>query len=267
MDIDVFLSNTMTTQNAPNTLLTNDGNGNFSTVTIETGAEGTALGRGGSLLTADYDNNGTMDIFSENGHGLYFNHGPLKLFRNNRTENNWIQLNLVGTTSNRDAVGALIYCYSGGVAQVRLNQLGIHKFGQDFKRIHFGLGQNILVDSVVIYWPSGSIQTLENLNSNQILTVVEEETTTFAIENIYNNHINIYPVPFSDNITIEPIKGFSDMNIHVRMIDVSGKIIYNRYFDQFNNAITITDFIGEAGVYQIEIEGDHLHLSQKVIKM
>ena len=248
MDVDVFISTTNTTINSPNILLENDGNGEFSVIGAESGAQGTLTGRGGTVIAADYDNNGTMDLLTENGQGLFFNYGPLELFRNDKTENNWIQLNLEGTISNRNAVGALVYCYSGGIAQVRLNQLGLHKNGQNYKRIHFGLAQNEMVDSLVIYWPSGIVQSVQNLFANQILTIVEEETTVTSIfEDNYGNSIRISPVPFNDHFAITPLKGFSDTNVKIRILDISGKVVHDVILDRFDHEISIDNFIGAKG--------------------
>ena len=51
---------------------------------------------------------------------------------------------------------------------------GMHRFSQDYKRLHFGLAGNTLVDKITVEWPSGIIQKLNNVDADQILSIVEE---------------------------------------------------------------------------------------------
>ena len=59
---------------------------------------------------ADYDRDGYLDLFVTNGRGAYpFNEGPDQLFRNIGSGNNWLQIDLKGTISNRDGIGARLF--------------------------------------------------------------------------------------------------------------------------------------------------------------
>ncbi len=281
MDIDIFLCNTLSTINKHNVILENDGNGNFTEIS-SFGGEGTLSGRGGTVISADYDNNGTMDVFTENGHGLFYNIGPLQLFKNNRTENNWLHINLEGVTSNKDAIGALVYCYAGGKGQVRLQQNGIHKFGQDHKRIHFGLGQNEIIDSLAVYWPSGTIQRFTEIEANNIIKIIENidsvivenaivdttDTTTTPIFNSYIKDLQIFPNPFNNQISIVPLNGLSDNNVKVSIYSISsGHRVYDASFGSFNSKIVVTDINIRPGSYILRIEGDKLNIVKELIKI
>jgi len=99
--------------------------------------------------------------------------GPHQLFHNIGNQNHWIEIDLEGTTSNRDAIGARVTATAGGVAQVRAQLGGIHNKAQDQKRLHFGLGSHTSVDQIVVEWPSGILQTLQAVPADQILQIVE----------------------------------------------------------------------------------------------
>jgi len=80
---------------------------------------------------------------------------------------------LIGAKSNRAAIGAFLTVTSGGVSQISEVHGGASYLSQNDLRQHFGLGPAKRVDSVVIRWPSGAVETLRNLAPNAIYTVVE----------------------------------------------------------------------------------------------
>ena len=175
MDIDLYVVRSSTAENLPNHIYENQGDGTFVQQWNAGKAMGSTLGRGQSVTMADYDEDGYLDLFVTNGHGTYpFSEGPDQLFRNLGGDNNWLQIDLEGTISNRDGIGArLLATTPDGKAQLRENGGGIHWAQQDQKRIHFGLAQNEKVSELVIHWPSGIVQKLKNVAVNQVLHVVE----------------------------------------------------------------------------------------------
>ena len=180
MDIDLYVVRSRTNTNVPNHLYKNLGNGNFVEIAEAAGVTGSPLGRGQSATMADFDNDGHLDIFVTNGRGEYpFSEGPDQLFRNVGSGNNWLQIDLEGTVSNRDGIGARLFATTpDGKTQLRENGGGIHWCQQDQKRIHFGLAQNEKVSELVIYWPSSIVQKLKDVEANQVLRVVENGTRT-----------------------------------------------------------------------------------------
>jgi ASPIC and UnbV/FG-GAP-like repeat len=176
MDIDLYLVCTGPIENLPNRLYENDGKGNFTLVPDAGGAAGSKLGRGDVVAIADYDRDGFLDLFVTNGadpSSPFVDEGPHQLFRNQGNGNHWIEIDLEGTVSNRDGIGASVVLEAGGVVQIRGQGGGMHRFTQNHQRIHFGLATYKTVDRLTIRWPSGIVQRLENIAANQILTIRE----------------------------------------------------------------------------------------------
>ena len=175
MDVDLYIVRSSSISNFPNHLYENQGDGTFVQLAGAGGANGSTQGRGQSVTMADYDRDGYLDLFVTNGRGAYpFNEGPDQLFQNISSGNNWLQIDLEGTVSNRDGIGARLFATTpDGRIQLRENGGGIHWAQQDQKRIHFGLAQNQAVSELVIQWPSGTVQKLKDVPVNQVLRVVE----------------------------------------------------------------------------------------------
>lgn len=175
MDIDLYLVCASTTGNMPNLLYENDGKGNFSVVPHAGGGEGSELGRGENVVTADFDRDGFLDLFVTNGGGFepVAAEGPHQLFRNRGNSNHWLELDFEGTTSNRDGIGVQILLTTGGIKQVRTQNGGMHFMAQHHQRVHFGLGKHTIADELEIRWPSGVVQRLENVPADQIMLIRE----------------------------------------------------------------------------------------------
>ncbi len=174
MDIDLYLVCTSPVENTPNLLYENISGDYFARVENAGGAVGSSEGRGDSVTVADYDLDGFVDLFVTNGSkNGPFNDGPDQIFRNIGNENRWLEVDLAGTMSNRDGIGARIELTAGGVTQLREQAGGMHRLSQNHQRIHFGLADNEVVDQLTIEWPSGIVQIIDNIPANQIIRVVE----------------------------------------------------------------------------------------------
>lgn len=171
------------------TYFDNNGNGCFSRIPHANGAEYQILyndslviqDKGLACAVADYDNDGFLDIYTAFVKRYIVNSSnqaiplsiPSQLFHNKGNKNHWIEIDLVGVASNRDAIGATIYVTAGGKTQLREVTGGNHKAGQDMKRVHVGLGKNQVVEEIKIVWPSGCISSMRNSSANQIVTIKE----------------------------------------------------------------------------------------------
>lgn len=179
MDLDIFVLGSGDAGKTPNLLLLNNGKGEFEVVRHAGGASGWLVGVGDSVTTADIDGDGFIDILTASGGsmgrslGLPSDNGRYQLFRNVGNGNHWIMIDLEGTASNRDGIGAIVRVTAGGVTQMRVQDGGVHERGQNHSRLHFGLAKNTQVEKVTVQWPSGVVQELLSVKANQALHIKE----------------------------------------------------------------------------------------------
>ncbi len=177
MDMDLYLVCTGPVENIANIVYENDGNGNFTVIPNAGGAADSNLGRGGDVVTADFDRDGFLDLFVTNGEGSkpFADEGPHQLFRNLGNDNHWIEIDLEGVVSNRDGIGATVVLKAGDISQIREQRGSIHHRSQNHQRIHFGLGKHEKVDRLCILWPSRILQQIKNIDVDQILRIREPD--------------------------------------------------------------------------------------------
>ncbi|MGH9331978.1 MAG: CRTAC1 family protein, partial [Vicinamibacterales bacterium] len=116
----------------------------------------------------DVDNDGDVDVLVMN-----MNEPPSLLINAYSGSNHWLMLHLVGTRSNRSAIGATIIVRAGGRAQARAVLSQSSYYSHDDLRVHVGLGAAVAADEVEVRWPSGGTQLLKNVRGGQVLTVRE----------------------------------------------------------------------------------------------
>ncbi len=159
-------------------LYRNIGGGRFvdATKTQDAGFRVPRVGRG--LAVGDYDNDGWLDFLVNN------NGEDAQLFRNDggmrpgARQNHWLGLHLIGTKSNRDAIGAAIKLIAGDFVSHDLVKGGMSYCSAQDPRIYFGLGKHARVDTVEITWPSGAREEIHGLAANQIVTIEEGQGVT-----------------------------------------------------------------------------------------
>jgi hypothetical protein len=153
-----------------NRYLRNNGDGTFSELGHATGTDLLLNSRG--VAVADFWNRGVMDIAVSASTGR---HALLKNLVG--VDRNWLQVELIGTVSNRDAVGARVAIYAGEQQQAREVVLGDSYGSQSALRLHFGLGPSAKVDKLIVRWPcSKAIQTFENVAANRIIQITEGDS-------------------------------------------------------------------------------------------
>ena len=123
---------------------------------------------GRAVALADLSNRGAVDVIVAN------QNQPAVLYRDYPdSSNHWIAFRLVGTRSNRSAIGAEVVLESGDLRQRRIVDGGSGFASQNDRRLHFGLGAREWVDRIVIQWPSGEKQVLTRPAIDRMLTVTE----------------------------------------------------------------------------------------------
>ncbi len=149
-------------------LLANNTGKNFVDVSGQSGAVFKQAWVGRGLAVGDIDNDGRVDAV------VTTNDGPAYVLRNEtRTTNHWLTLLLVGHRSNRDAIGAEIKLTTAVGSQYETVSTAGSYLSSSDKRAHFGLGTAKTAMSIEIRWPSGIVQTLRNIPSDQVLTIDE----------------------------------------------------------------------------------------------
>jgi hypothetical protein len=130
------------------------------------GVDSVRDGRG--VATADFDNDGRIDLFVANANGEPF------LYHNVLSPvGHWTEFILTGTKSNRGAVGAQVRVTAGGRTVLRFVDGGNGFASQGTSRVHVGLAQATTIDQVEIRWPSGARQTFEHLPADRIVRITE----------------------------------------------------------------------------------------------
>jgi len=149
-------------------LLRNDG-GRYRDVSGSAGAGFATERVGRALATADVDNDGDLDLLAVN------NNGPADLLRNGGVAGTTaVIVKLVGTASNRSAVGARLRATVGATTQLREVKAGSSYLAQNDLRVHFGLGRATQIDRLEIRWPNGKMpEVLTRVPAGQIVTVTE----------------------------------------------------------------------------------------------
>ena len=151
-------------------LFRNRGNGQFENVSSAVGAEFARpiVARGAAY--GDLDRDGDLDIV------ITTNHGPAYVFRNDGgNRNNWITVRTAGVKSNRNGIGAVVRVESASGKQWNCVHSGSSYCSQSDLSLTFGLGEDPLVTSLEIEWPSGTKQKLTNVPVNKFISVEEEK--------------------------------------------------------------------------------------------
>ncbi len=184
-----------------NKILFNQGNSTF----VGSAFSGLSLG-----AVADFNNDGFLDI--QNGSSLKINSG---------NSNKWIKINLQGIQSNRNGIGARVEIYGPFGKQIRDVRSGEGFRYMSSLNVHFGIGQATAISQVVIKWPSGIVDTINNPAVNQSVLVVEG--STLGIEDFSSASFSLFPNPTKDVLNI---KTNNDLIMKsAQVYDLNGKLV------------------------------------------
>jgi hypothetical protein len=263
--LDIYIVNDSYFSPLPNRLFRNLGDNTFEIVSE--GQVEQSLYGGYASASLDFNKDGKIDILVSN----FGANGGIQYFQNTSTNsNNWLQLKLEGVQSNRDAVGARITVQAGELTLTDEVNAGSGYAAQNSLWQHFGLGDYTTVDLITIRWPSGQVDEIENVNSNQALTIIEGEgilVNTAAII-VPDFSYMLYPNPASKvlNITLDaPAK--EQLTLEIRNTNGQLQSLINTtsvFKGQKNVQINIDQLVH--GSYILSLIGKHSHSNVLFVK-
>ena len=143
-------------------LFLNQGNASFREVSTQAGSTFSQPRVGRGLALGDFDGDGDVDLL------MTTNNGPAVLFRNDQMGGNRsIRFKLIGTASNRDAIGAVVRIVHGGTSQSRTVKSGSSYLSQSELPVTFGVGTHDVIDRVTIAWPNGRNEEFTKLRAGR----------------------------------------------------------------------------------------------------
>ncbi|MAP80666.1 MAG: RNA-binding protein [Aequorivita sp.] len=283
--LDVFIGSS--DSNFTHKLNRNNGDGTFTDISASTGIHALTT-TGIENCSYDFNNDGYIDIASNgnillNNGDLTFtlipnalpnNNGSLgdlnndgfidafsvgHIYYNDTNANNWITINTVGVESNINGIGARVSITSNLGTQIREV-----RSGQGFKYMstlntHFGLGADTEIATLTITWPSGIVDTLEDVSANQVITVVEG-STVLSLEDYMVSDLVLYPNPTEAILNLNNLDEFS--NPTYTIFDLQGKQIMHSQVGA--NTINVEKL--QAGSYILKIEDGITTKTQQFIK-
>ncbi len=282
-DFDAFIVN----HDFQNRFMLNDGTGNYTDIIGTTGIDPDDLGAWENQ-SGDFDNNGFVDIFSELAREIYLNNGDLtftginlpfdegaigdfnndgfldvvndgNLYINDGNANNWVKVGLEGVESNINGIGARVEIVGDWGTQMREVRSGEGFSHMTSLIAHFGIGTSTTIDEIIVTWPSGTVDVVQNPDTNTQHIIVEGSSplaiTAFEIEGI-----QLYPNPTVDALNFS-LNGLE--NTLVNVIDVNGKIVMTTRISSENN-IDVSKL--NSGVYFVQMEVEKKSVNYKFIK-
>lgn len=154
----------------PRVVFRNIGNGRFEELIEDAGPGVAASHSSRGCAFGDFDNDGDIDVLIVN-----LNEPPSLLRNDLKGGNHWLKIKLVGTVSNRSAIGARVTCTANGVRQVQEVMAQSSFYSCNDPRLHFGIGKADRA-SLEVRWPGGILQRLNDVQADRILMVREPES-------------------------------------------------------------------------------------------
>jgi hypothetical protein len=152
-------------------LLENDGEGHFTDVGKERGQYFNEKRSGRGLVVLDYDNDGDMDVVISH---IDRDGSPVLLRNDGGNRNHWLGITLKGKNPC-DAVAAKVRVVTGEKSYVYVNQWATSYLSNNDPRLHIGLGNSTVIDTLEISWMGGSKDILENVEADRYLTIIKGE--------------------------------------------------------------------------------------------
>ena len=233
---DIYVANAYVVSPIPNVLYKNLENTAFEKVEQAEAISNHYNSYGTASL--DYNLDGQMDVLVANrGTGE-----SLQLFKNPERTGNWVSFKLIGTNSNRSAIGAKIQLIDdlGHTHYQELNA-GQSWSSQNSSLLHFGLGEANTLEQVLVSWPLGQQDTFFLLEANQFYSIHEgldiQEGIVFDVpttisDNIEEEHfqLNVFPNPNQGNFTMSFYQK-EKSSIRMEVYNLLGQLVFSKIIE------------------------------------
>ncbi len=265
-DIDLFVTNSFsTTLKQLNFLYLNNGNASFTKVINTAPVIDSSWSYGCAF--GDYDNDGFEDLAVAT---VRFNSvdEPDLLYHNDGNSNSWVTIKLVGTTTNKSAIGTKIRVKAtiNGIPVWQLREISAQTSycGQNDLRAHFGLGDATIIDSIKVEWLNGLVENYTNITTNQFISIVQGAGITGVNTGtpLKINEVLIYPNPSSTKLTIKIPDEYLYEHFVVVIYDKYGKLVYSLDNEK---EIDIKDLT--KGAYTIKVKVGKSFITETIIKL
>ena len=271
-DLDLFVTNTYNSAlKQLNFFYLNNGDGSFERIGSSPLATDSSWSYGCAF--GDYDNVGFEDLAVAT---VRFNNTDPSdfLYHNDGNGNHWSTIKLVGTTTNKSAIGTKIRMkaiISGNpVWQMREISAQSSYCGQNDLRAHFGLGDATVIDSIKVEWLSGTIEYFTNVAPDEFFTITEGQGLTGMNYIDESNKFLLYPNPTTGNLKID----FSNLALtgenHLTILDSEGNIIYTKLLEDYSSQLNIDlSFIRQksTGLFYVTLSNKKGVTMQRLVKL
>lgn len=243
------LSTLPTAMQDPDKLYLNNGDKTFTDISEAEGVDDLAYGRG--MAYSDFDLDGDLDMMVMNLDELG---ATCKFYENQGNTNNYLQLDLEGTISNRDALGSKVYVYTPQHTYLKESfGGGASHCSQHSNTLHFGLRAEMIVDSVIIHWPSGIIQKFDEITVNNRIHLIEKDPTV-PVHNISSDSkFKIYPNPVTSDLKIQIPEELIGELLNIRLIDIMGNVYMEKSISAQHMNIVANSSDLVPGIYLMEL--------------